>query len=124
MSDRPFPGALPTGATFGTTTMVSEGAHIHRRISWAAIFGGVILVVVLQLLLSTLGVGVGFGTVNVNAGTSPDAGNLGLGAVSGGSSAVVSLCFSEAMLQPGWPALRFVLMAFCTGLSAGALPPF
>jgi hypothetical protein len=91
MSDRPFPGALPTGATFGTTAMVSGGAHIHRRISWAAIFGGVILVVVLQLLLSTLGVGVGFGTVNVNAGTSPDAGNLGLGA---GVWWVISSCIA------------------------------
>jgi hypothetical protein len=82
MSDRPYPSAAsPMGTTpFETTTVLSGGAHIHRRISWAAIFGGVILVVVLQLLLSTLGAGVGFGTVNVNAGTTPDAGNLGLGA--------------------------------------------
>lgn len=81
MSDRPYPGVSPIGGTpFETTTMLSGGAHIHRRISWAAIFGGVILVVVVQLLLSTLGAGVGFGTVNVNAGTTPDAGSLGLGA--------------------------------------------
>jgi hypothetical protein len=81
MSDRAYSGASPMGATpYETTTMLAGGAHIHRSISWAAIFGGVILVVVLQLLLSTLGAGIGFGTVNVNAGTTPDAGNLGLGA--------------------------------------------
>jgi hypothetical protein len=99
MSDRSNPSALPTGATFGTTTMVGGGAHIHRRISWAAIFAGVILVVVVQLLLSTLGVGVGFGTVNVNAGTSPDAGNLGLGA---GVWWVISSCI--ALLFGGYAA--------------------
>jgi len=63
-----------------TTTMISGGSHIHRRISWAAIFGGVILVVSVQLLLSLLGAGIGLNTVNVNAGTTPGAGNLGLGA--------------------------------------------
>jgi hypothetical protein len=81
MSDRSYPGAVPMGAsTVETTTMLSGGIHTHRRISWAAIFGGVILVVVVQLLLSTLGAGIGLGTVNVNAGTSPDAGNFGIGA--------------------------------------------
>jgi len=60
--------------------MISGGSHIHRRISWAAIFGGVILVVSVQLLLSLLGAGIGLNTVNVNAGTTPGAGNLGLGA--------------------------------------------
>jgi hypothetical protein len=62
------------------TTMVTGGAHTHRRISWAAIFGGVILVIAVQLLLSLLGIGIGLGTVNVNAGTTPDASSLGIGA--------------------------------------------
>ena len=53
---------------------------MHRRISWAAIFGGVILVVTVQLLLSLLGAGIGLGTVNVNAGSMPDASSLGIGA--------------------------------------------
>ena len=60
--------------------MLSGGAHIHRRISWAAIFGGVILAIVLQVLMSTLGAGIGLGTVNVTAGSTPDAGSLGAGA--------------------------------------------
>ena len=81
MSDRSYPGSPLAGATtVETTTMLSGGAHTHRRISWAAIFGGVILVVVVQLLLSTLGAGIGLGTVNVNAGTTPDASSLGIGA--------------------------------------------
>jgi hypothetical protein len=79
MPDQPYPGAL--GATgFETTTMLSGGAHTHRRISWAAIFGGVILVVTIQLLLGLLGAGIGLGTVNTNNGTTPDAGSLGMGA--------------------------------------------
>ena len=56
------------------------GSHVHRRISWGAIFGGVILVVVVQLLLSMLGAGIGLGTVNVNAGSTPTASSFGIGA--------------------------------------------
>ncbi len=63
-----------------TTMMTAGGAHTHRRISWAAIFGGVILVVTVQLLLSLLGAGVGLGTVDTNAGTTPGASSLGIGA--------------------------------------------
>ena len=63
-----------------TTTMVGGGSHTHRRISWAAIFGGVILVVAVQLLLSMLGAGIGLGTVNVNAGSTPSASSLGMSA--------------------------------------------
>lgn len=63
-----------------TTTRVDGGAHVHRRISWAAIFGGVILVVAVQLLLGLLGAGIGLGTVNTNGGTTPDASSFGIGA--------------------------------------------
>lgn len=63
-----------------TTTTMEGGSHVHRRISWAAIFGGVILVVTVQLLLSLLGAGIGLGTVNANAGSTPTASSLGIGA--------------------------------------------
>ena len=63
-----------------TTTTMGGGSHVHRRISWAAIIGGVILVVTVQLLLSLLGAGIGLDTVNANAGTTPDASSLGIGA--------------------------------------------
>ena len=63
-----------------TTTTMAPGPHIHRRISWAAIIGGVTLVVTIQLLLSLLGAGIGLNSININAGTSPSAGSLGIGA--------------------------------------------
>ena len=69
--DPPLPGAA---------TLSTGGSHVHRRISWGAIFGGVILVVVVQLLLSMLGAGIGLSTVNVNAGSTPDASSFGIGA--------------------------------------------
>lgn len=63
------------------TTMLARGtAYGHRRVSWAAIFGGVILVVAVQLLLSILGARIGFWTVNISAGSPPDADSFGTGA--------------------------------------------
>ena len=90
------------GVVETTTTSMSGGAHIHRRISWAAIFGGVILIVIVQLLLSTLGAGIGLGTVNVNAGSTPDASTFGLGA---GVWWVISSCL--ALLAGGYVAAWF-----------------
>jgi hypothetical protein len=58
--------------------LAAGGAHVHRRISWAAVFGGVILVVAIQLLFSLLGAGIGLGTININAGSSPDADTFGI----------------------------------------------
>ena len=66
--------------TVDTVTPAGNGPYIHRRISWAAVAGGVVLVVVLQLLLSLLGAGVGLGTINTNAGTTPAASTFGIGA--------------------------------------------
>jgi hypothetical protein len=80
LSTSTYESRMPASTTIDTMTAVGGGAHIHRRISWAAIFGGVILVVAVQLLLSLLGAGVGLGTVNTNAGSTPDAGTLGIGA--------------------------------------------
>ena len=62
-----------------STTVLSGGGHAHRRVSWGAIFGGVILVVAVQLLLSLLGAGIGLGTVNVTAGSTPSGDSLGIG---------------------------------------------
>jgi len=74
-----------------TTTMVGGGVHTHRRISWSAIFGGVILAIAVQLLLSLLGAGIGLGTVDTNAGTTPNASSLGIGA---GIWWVISSCIA------------------------------
>lgn len=64
------PIGLPTGGP----------DHVRRRVSWAAIFSGVVMVITVQLLLSLLGAGIGFTTVDVKAGTTPDASSLGIGA--------------------------------------------
>ena len=61
-------------------SLVESAHHVHRRISWGALFGGVILVVAIELLLALLGAGIGLGTVNVNAGSTPDASSFGIGA--------------------------------------------
>ncbi len=54
--------------------------HIHLRVSWQAIFAGVVLALALQILLSLLGAGIGLTTVDVNAGSTPSAGGFGIGA--------------------------------------------
>lgn len=76
-TDRPFqrPSVVET-----TTTTMGTGPFVHCRISWATIIGAVILVVTVQLLLSLLGAGIRLGTVNMNAGSTPDASSLGVGA--------------------------------------------
>src|SRR5258707_1993751 len=76
-------GAQPlrrSGVFDTTTTSGGDLHHTQQRISWAAIFGGVILVVAVQLLLSLLGAGIGLGTVNTNLGSTPTASSLGIGA--------------------------------------------
>ena len=82
-------GVVETTATVGGGTV-----HTHRRISWAAIFGGVVLAVAIQLLLSLLGAGIGLGTVNTNLGSTPTASSLGIGA---GVWWVVSSCIALAL---------------------------
>lgn len=75
------------------TTTTGSGGHIHRRISWAAIFGGVILALAIQLVLSLLGAGIGLGTVATNTGSTPSASTLGIGA---GVWWIISSCLAIA----------------------------
>ena len=51
-----------------------------RRVSWGAVFAGVMIVLAIQLLLSMLGLGIGLSTVNPTEGSTPDASSLGIGA--------------------------------------------
>jgi hypothetical protein len=52
-----------------------------RRISWGAVFAGVVMVLAVQLLLSLLGLGIGLSTVEpAQSGGSPSASSLGMGA--------------------------------------------
>lgn len=72
----------PLGEVTADTTLVSghNGAHTHRRVSWQAIFAGVIVAISIQVLLSMLGAGIGLGMVHTNASTTPNAGSFGMGA--------------------------------------------
>ena len=72
------------GGTFTET-------HVHRRISWGALFGGVVLVVAVQIVLSLLGASIGLNSINVNAGTTPSGDGFGIGA---GLWWVISSCIA------------------------------
>ena len=72
------PVARPTGIL--ETATVNEARHTNRRVSWGAIFGGMVVMLATQVLLSMLGAGVGFSTVDVVAGQTPTASSLGIGA--------------------------------------------
>ncbi|WP_426263203.1 hypothetical protein [Sphingomonas sp. PWP1-2] len=50
------------------------------RISWGAIFAGVVLAIAIQLVLGILGTGIGLSLVNPVEGTTPGATGLGIGA--------------------------------------------
>jgi hypothetical protein len=71
-------------ATNVTTGMVPiEGGAIvraGRRVSWGAIFAGVVIAVAVQLLLGILGAGIGLSMVDPVEGTTPGAAGFGIGA--------------------------------------------
>jgi len=73
------PNAPVRSASFSEHERHFDTALLHQRISWQAVFAGVILAVTIQLLLSMLGLGVGLGMVHTNAGSTPDAGSFGVG---------------------------------------------
>ena len=110
-------------STVDTISAVGGGAHVHRRISWAAIFGGVILVVAVQLLLSLLGAGLGWERSISMAEERRPQQPWELGPGSGGSSVAVSRWEPEGLLPPGWQELKFVLMGCCMAWSRGVSLP-
>src|SRR5512144_1668786 len=60
---------------------VAGVAVAGRRISWGAVFAGVIIVLIVQLLLSLLGVGIGASTIDpTQDGGTPEASSFGIGA--------------------------------------------
>ncbi len=82
--------------SYSTGTHTTPGLDLvsagRRRISWGAIFGGVIVVLAVQLLLSMLGIGIGLSLIEPTQGNSPEAGNFGIGAgVWWGVSYLISL---------------------------------
>jgi len=63
------------------TTLITQRSIAMKRISWPAVFAGVILAMVIQLVLSLLGAAVGLGTLDpMTAGGTPDASTFGTSA--------------------------------------------
>lgn len=96
-------GTYPSGsrAAYGTSPAEAVDVRFSRkRISWGAVLAGVIIVLVVQLLLSLLGLGVGASTIDPT-GETPAASTLGIGA---GVWWVVSALI--AVLAGSWVAGR------------------
>jgi voltage-gated potassium channel Kch len=55
-------------------------AKTPTRLSWGAIFGGVVIAIAMQLVLGILGAGIGFTLVDPVQGTTPGAAGFGIGA--------------------------------------------
>jgi hypothetical protein len=79
-SREPYRGPTePRAHDYGVGTAGAEGAVVVRRISWGAILAGLIIYLVVQALLSLLGVGIGVSTIDP-LGSSPEAGSFATGA--------------------------------------------
>lgn len=70
---------------------VNAKVDYHDRVRWGPIFGGIVITIATQLILSALGVAIGFSTVRA------DTGSIGLGV---GIWAVISLLIS--LFIGGW----------------------
>lgn len=82
------------------TNVFNRGTDWVKRISWGAIFAGVVIALVIQLALSILGMGIGASTINPATEQNPVAG-LGMGA---GIWFVVTILIS--LFAGGWVAGR------------------
>ncbi|MCE4226670.1 PhnA-like protein, partial [Methylobacterium sp. C25] len=51
-----------------------------HHISWGAIFAGVFIALILQLILNLLGLGLGLTSISATEGTNPSASTVGIGA--------------------------------------------
>lgn len=68
----------PLSAAAGVPLAVS--AHERHRIAWGAVFAGLAVGLVVQLLLSVLGLGIGLATVDPGSNGTPSATSLSIGA--------------------------------------------
>ncbi len=75
------PDAAPH-RTILTGSDVGVRPGVHRRVSWAGVFAGVVLALAIQLLLSMLGLGIGMTAIDPAAGREglPQASSFGIGA--------------------------------------------
>lgn len=78
--------------------------RVGRRVSWGAVFAGVMIVLAVQLLLSMLGLGIGLSTVSPTEGGTPNTSSLGIGAAA-------------------WWGISYLLALFAGGYVAARLAP-
>src|SRR5690348_7873437 len=96
-----------TATTYAPPHTATSPPHVEvvprvgRRVSWGALFAGVLIVLAVQLLLSMLGLGVGLGTINPSEGGTPNASSLGIGA-----AAWWGISYLIALLAGGYVAAR------------------
>ncbi|MFC7553548.1 hypothetical protein ACFQU7_16800 [Pseudoroseomonas wenyumeiae] len=103
-TSQPQPGyerGAPTGAYATTPYPITEGYGGIRRMSWGAILAGAVVALVVQALLTLLGLGFGLATLEPATGQSPEATTLTVAAATwyGGSGLV-------AAFAGGWVAGR------------------
>jgi hypothetical protein len=74
MTDIPLQGTAPSAFERAQST-VSEDAHalLLNQVSWGAIFAGVVVALVVQVLLTMLGVGIGVATLDPGTADNPAA---------------------------------------------------
>jgi hypothetical protein len=73
-------GTTRTAAIPAAVDRVAGYAGVVRRISWGAIFAGVIIAIVVQLLLGLLGLGIGFASVDPATATESTGRGAAIGA--------------------------------------------
>ncbi|MBN2972770.1 hypothetical protein JW805_12155 [Roseomonas aeriglobus] len=71
---------MATQLAGGAVPYETAVARPGRRVSWGAIFAGVVIAVAVQLLLGILGTGIGLSMVDPTDGTTPGATGFGIGA--------------------------------------------
>ncbi len=98
-------GSLPVVETYDTSRNYSTPSigDAFKRISWGAVFAGVLIAVVVQIALSLLGLGIGLSTIDPKTDAHPTSG-LGIG------SAI-------------WYMLSSLIALFAGGWIAGRLSP-
>ncbi len=69
----------PQASTVEAVVPDDQRTHLRNRVSWGAIFAGVVAALVVQLLLNILGIGLGASSVDAaNVGDNPSASGAGL----------------------------------------------
>lgn len=78
MVDHTHPASVGTLAQEELATTVDAHTIMINRVSWGAIFAGVAVALVVQMLLTLLGVGIGIATIDPGSGDNPSASSFSI----------------------------------------------